>query len=249
MPPQQPYPQAQPPYPPQPQAAWGQPPMQPMQPQQGWGQPGPAPRKGKGGVLVGVLVAVVVLGGGGFAIFKAVGGSTAAPGSYKLSVPQMLALGPDNGWTLKDTKSTPVDPAKAADTGTGITSVQADYTNDADRNTSIAFFGYYGKLKNPAKAMSDYTTQLTAGGGTWTTPLTSYSGGANRDGATLKCGVLDFRIAGAPDTGGQTVCVWSSTSTFGSASYFKAGPQTLTLTPAQAAKTTEQLHDAMVVAK
>ncbi|MEZ0011159.1 hypothetical protein [Kitasatospora sp. GAS206B] len=246
--PQQPPQYGQQPYPPQPQAGWGQPPMQPMQPQPVWGQPGPAPRKGKGCLVVGLLVGVLVLGGGGFAVFKLTGGAAAKAGSYKLTTPQMLALGADNGWALKDSKTAPVDPAKATDTGTDITSLQADYTNDADRNNAIAFAGYYGKLKNPAKAMSDYATQVTAGGATWTTPLTSYSGGSNKDGATLKCGVLDFKVAGAPDPGGQTVCVWSSSSTFGSASYFKAGSQTLSITPAQAAKTTEQLHDAMVVA-
>lgn len=231
VPPQQPYP-------PQPQAGWGQ------QPQYAGGYPPPAPKKGKAGVVVGVVIGALVLGGGGFAAYKLT--SSAAAGSYKLAAPQTLA----GGYTQKSAKSAPADPAKSATLGSDVTALSASYASDADATDTITVGGDYGKLGDPDKAIANFSSQLTQSGATWTTPLSSYSGGSNKDDATLKCGVLDFKIPGAPDSGGQSVCVWASRSTIASVSFAKLnGIKLVTLAPADAAKKTEAIHDAMVVAK
>ncbi|MGF1428176.1 hypothetical protein [Kitasatospora sp. LaBMicrA B282] len=245
---QQPYPpQPQPPYGVPPQQAWGQPPAPPMQ-QAGWGQAGPAPKKGKGcGVLV-LLLVLAVLGGGGFFAYKKFGGGSSAPGSYKLDTPNLLSLGTGKGYQLKTSKSQPVDPAKTQGAGTDITALIANWANDANNGDTITFGGHYGKLTDPSKATSDYSSSVTAEGATWSTPLTTYSGGSNKDHATLECGVMTIKAAGAPDVP-QTVCVWSSSSTFGTLSFSKLGRAGLqTFAPADAAKEAEQIHDAMVVA-
>ncbi|MBB4923227.1 hypothetical protein [Kitasatospora kifunensis] len=239
----------------QPQPGYGVPPQQPYppQPQAGWGQPQyaggylpPEPKKGKAGVVIGVVIGILVLGGGGFAAVKLMGSGSAAAGSYKIATPQTLP----GGYTQKSAKSQPVDAAKAAGTGTDVTAVSASYASDSDPGSTITVGGHYGKLTNPDKAISDFSNQVTQSGATWTTPLAGYSGGSNKDGATLKCGVLDFKVAGAPDTGGQTVCVWSSSSTMASVSFAKLnGVQLAAIAPADAAKQAEAIHDAMVVAK
>lgn len=195
-------------------------------------------------MVVGVVVGVLVLGGGGFAAYKFLG--SAAAGSYKLSAPQTLA----GGYTQKSAKSAPADPAKSASLGSDITAMSASYANDADPGDTITVGGDYGKLGDPDKAISNFSSQMTQSGATWTTPLTSYSGGSNKDDATLKCGVLDFKIPGAPDAGGQSVCIWASHSTIASVSFTKlSGIKVVALPPADAAKKAEAIHDAMVVAK
>ncbi|GAA1232542.1 hypothetical protein GCM10009665_23440 [Kitasatospora nipponensis] len=233
-----------------PQPAYGQQPYpqqgypQQPAPQQPYGGFQPAPRKGKGGLVAGLVIGALVLGGGGFAAWKLMGG--AAAGSYKLAAPQSLP----GGYTQKSVKTAPVDASKAKDAGTDITALAASYANGTDVGDTLSVGGHYGSLNNPGKAIDDYAAQVTASGASWTTPLTAYSGGSNKDGATLKCGVMGIKLAGIPDTAGTTVCVWSSSSTFASVSFSKlSGTKTVAVPPAEAAKQAEAIHDAMVVAK
>jgi hypothetical protein len=236
------YPQQPPPY------------GQPQQPQFGGYPPAPAP-KGKGGLVVGLLIGALVLGGGAFAIVKLAGGSgsggsggggSASAGSYQLTTPQSLP----GGYTQKTAKTQPADPGQAAAIGTNVTALGASYTKGGNALDSLSIAGRYGNLSNPSKALSDYSSQVSgSGGATWTTPLTTYSGGSNKDGATMECGVLGVSVGGAPASG-QTVCVWSSSSTFVSVSFTKmSGIQLEAVAPADAAKQAWAIHDAMVTAK
>ncbi|MFI9273833.1 hypothetical protein ACIGXM_24440 [Kitasatospora sp. NPDC052896] len=253
-PPQYGYPQQPPP------PQYGQPapqqygyPQQPVPPQYGYPQqpqyggypPAPAP-KGKGGLVVGLVIGVLVLGGGAFAAVELAGsggGGSASAGSYQLTTPQSLP----GGYTQKTAKTQPADPGQAAAIGTDVTALGASYTKGGNALDSLSIAGRYGHLSNPSKALSDYSSQVTgSSGATWTTPLTAYSGGSDKDGATMECGILGVQIAGAPATG-QTVCVWSSSSTFASVSFTKmSGIQMQTVPPADAAKQAWAIHDAMV---
>ncbi|MFD4398769.1 hypothetical protein [Kitasatospora sp. NPDC058397] len=231
--PQQPYGAPQPPYGYPPQAPYGQP-----------GQPGypPPPKKGRTGLVVGLVVGALVLGGGGFAAWKFLGDDQG--GQYKISAPQSL---PD-GYTQKSAKEEAVDPAKpeAAKFGKNLNVLAASYSKGSDALDTLSVVGVYGELNDPGQIIDD--SKKDSGGLTWSTPLTDFPAqDGHSSSAKLACGVASV-IAGKA---GPTVCVWADKSTTGRITFSKisltGGGQGLT--PAQAADRTRAIRDAMVVAK
>ncbi|MFE4515931.1 hypothetical protein ACFRMQ_17270 [Kitasatospora sp. NPDC056783] len=264
QPPQQPYGPPQPQYgQPQPyggQPPYGQPPQQPygapqqpygQPPQAPYGQPGyppPQPPKGKGGLVVGLVVGALVLGGGGFAAWKFLGGD--AGGQYKLSAPQTLL----DGYVQKSAKEEAADMSKpeVAKVGKDLHAVVASYSKGTDVKNmeSLSVIGIYGDLDDPDQIVAD--SKKDSGGVTWTTPMTDYPAkDAKASAGKLSCGVLSV-IAGKA---GPTVCVWADKSTYGRVTFTKIslgstgsdGPQGIT--PDQAAERTRAIRDAMKVAK
>ncbi|MEV7599953.1 hypothetical protein AB0O91_21480 [Kitasatospora sp. NPDC089797] len=249
-PPQQPYGAPQPPYGPPgypPQAPYGQPGYPPQAP---YGQPGypPPPRKGRGGLVAGLVIGALVLGGGGFAAWKFLGSDGDPGGTYKISTPQTL---PD-GYVQKTAKEEAVDPAKAdakeaVKYGSDLTVVVANYTKGGDPLDAVTVAGLYGTLNSPDRIIEDSRT----GGSslTWTTPLTDFPAqDGHSSSARLACGV--YSLLGGKSQ--STVCIWADRSTYARVTFLKGG---LTgtggsaLTPAQAAERTRAVRDAMKVAK
>ncbi|MDH6705587.1 hypothetical protein P3T27_002297 [Kitasatospora sp. MAA19] len=253
--PQPPYgaPQPQYGYPPQGGQPYGAPqqpygaPQQPygVPPQAPYGQPGypPPPKKGRTGLVVGLVVGALVLGGGGFAAWKFLGGGDSG-GQYKISAPQSL---PD-GYTQKSAKEEAVDPSKpeAAKFGKNLNALAASYSKGSDALDTLSVIGVYGELNDPDQIIAD--SKKDTGGLTWSTPMTDFPAqDGHSSSAKLACGVASV-IAGKA---GPTVCVWADKSTTGRITFSKisltGGAQGLA--PAQAADKTRAIRDAMVVAK
>ncbi len=251
----QPPPYGQPPQQqPAPQYGAPQPPYgAPQAPQAPYGAPGgyppPAPpAKGKGGLVIGLVIGALVLGGGGFGLYKALGGSSAAGGgSYKISTPQTLT----GGYTQKSAVDQAPAPGKEADAqkfGTDIRTVVASYSKTADPLDSVGLIGIYGKLKNPRSLVDDANGD-PGDSGTWTTKPVDFPAQDSRNpSAILSCGILQSSI-----TKSQTAaCVWADASTFARVSFLKisvTGETSKPMTPEQAAARTRAIRDAVVVSK
>ncbi|MEV7021130.1 hypothetical protein [Kitasatospora sp. NPDC093558] len=256
QPPQPPYgaPQPQYGYPPQGQPQYGAPqPQYGMPPQAPYGQPGyPAPpKKGKGGLVVGLLIGALVLGGIGFGAWKLLGGKDSSGGNYKLTAPQTLA----DGYVQKSAKEQPVDLSKLdakdsadiAKMGSNLIGVLASYTKGADPLDGITITGVYGQLNDPEQIIAD--NKKGGDGLTWTTPITDFPAQDGKSSsAKLSCGVFSL-VAGKSQS---VMCVWADKSTTGRVIFTKGsltGGGTPSLTPAQAADKTRAIRDAMKVAK
>ncbi|MER7842725.1 hypothetical protein ABTZ03_02095 [Kitasatospora sp. NPDC096077] len=242
-PPQQPYGPPQPPY--------GQPGYPPQAP---YGQPGypPAPpRKGKGGLVIGLVVGALVLGGGGFAAWKFLGAGSDSGGQYKLSAPQTLL----DGYVQKSAKEEAVDMSKpdVAKIGSDLHGLGASYSKGADIKNmdSLSVLGIYGTLNDPAQIIAD--SKKESGGLTWSTPMTDFPAkDSHASDGKLSCGVAS--LIGKP---GPTVCVWADKSTYGRVTFShlslgSAGGSAGSdpgITPDQAAEKTRAVRDAMKVAK
>ena len=270
--PQYGYPQQQPapapqygaPQPPYGQPPYGQPPQQAPAPQYGAPQPpygapqapygapggyppGAPPAKGKGGLVIGLVIGALVLGGGGFGLYKAFGGPDAPGGSDKISTPQTLA----GGYTQKtavDQAPAAGKEAEAAKIGTDVRSVVASYTRTADPLDSVGVIGVYGKLNNP-RGLVDDANGDPGEAGTWSTKPADFPAQDSRNpSGILSCGILLSSI-----TKSQTaVCAWADASTFARVSFLKVsvtGEASKPMTPEQAAAKTRAIRDAMVVAK
>ncbi|MFI6443523.1 hypothetical protein [Kitasatospora sp. NPDC050543] len=270
QPPQYGYPPQQP-APPQygaPQPQYGYPPQQPApapqygapQPQYGapqapYGAPGgypqPAPpKKGKGGLVVGLVIGALVLGGGGFAAWKFLGGASA--GSLVISTPQTLP----GGYTQKMAKTAPADPSKAAETakyGSSLSGVVASYASTADPSDTVSILGHFGELKDVNQEMNSYQSESAANGATWSTPMKDFPANEAKDSSgKLRCGILQpMSIAGTKPQG-KAVCEWGDNSTWAAVSFSHisatAGDKP-PMTPEQAAEKTRAIRDAMVTSK
>ncbi|MFE6053471.1 hypothetical protein ACFQ6N_22175 [Kitasatospora sp. NPDC056446] len=259
QPPQQPYGAPQPPYgqPQQPQYGapqpqYGAPPQQPygVPPQAPYGQPGypvAPPPKGKGGLVIGLVIGALVLGGGGFAAWKYLGGSDAG-GSYKISTPQSL---PD-GYTQKSAKEEAVDPSKsdakdAEKYGSNLTVVVASYSKSADPTDGLSVAGLYGTINNPDQIIEE--SKKGGEGLTWASPLTDFPAqDSHSSSGRLACGVYSM-LSGKTQS---TVCIWADKSTYARVTFTKvslSGGGKSALTPAQAAESTREIRDAMKVTK
>ncbi|MFF4378580.1 hypothetical protein [Kitasatospora sp. NPDC001547] len=235
---QQPYGAPQQPYGVPPQAPYGQP-----------GYPVAPPPKGKGGLVVGLVIGALVLGGGGFAAWKFLGGSDAG-GQYKLSAPQTLL----DGYVQKSAKEEAADMSKpdVAKVGKDLHALVASYSKGTDvKNVdSLSVVGIYGDINDPDQIITE--SKSSSGAATWTTPMADYPAKDSRASAgKLSCGVMSV-LAGKT---GSTVCVWADKSTYGRVTFTKmsltatgdTGGQGIT--PDQAAEKTRAIRDAMKVAK
>ncbi|MEU4586070.1 hypothetical protein AB0F92_28980 [Kitasatospora aureofaciens] len=250
-PPQQPYGAPQPQYGYPPQQPYGAPqPQYGVPPQGPYGQPGyPAPpRKGKGGLVIGLVIGALVLGGGGFAAWKFLGAGSDSGGSYKISTPQTL---PD-GYTQKTAKEEAVDTskpeAKDADKyGSNLTVVVATYSKAGDVTAGLSVAGFYGTINSPDQIIED--SKKGGSGLTWSTPLADFPAqDSHSSSGRLSCGVFSL-LAGKAQS---TVCIWADKSTYARVTFTNAsltGGGGTALTPAQAADKTRAVRDAMKVAK
>jgi hypothetical protein len=245
QPPQQPYgaPQPQYGYPPQqqpygaPQQPYGVPPQAP------YGQPGypmaPPPQKGKGGLVIGLVIGALVLGGGGFAAWKFLGGDSG--GKYKITSPQTLA----DGYVQKSSKEQAADMSKpeASKLGSDLHVLVASYSKGSDAMDTFSVVGVYGDLNDPGQIIEDSKKDS----GSMSLSMTDFPAqDANNSSAKLSCGTST--VLGKP---GPTICVWADKSTTGRVSFTKVslsgGGQPLTAE--QAAAKTRTIRDAMVVAR
>ncbi|MFJ8624089.1 hypothetical protein ACIRD3_14735 [Kitasatospora sp. NPDC093550] len=244
QPPQQPYgaPQPQYGYPPQqpygaPQQPYGVPPQAP------YGQPGypaaPPPQKGKGGLVIGLVIGALVLGGGGFAAWKFLGADSG--GKYKITSPQTLA----DGYVQKSSKEQAADMSKpeASKLGSDLHVLVASYSKGSDAMDTFSVVGVYGDLNDPGQIIED--SKKDSGG--MSLSMTDFPAqDANNSSAKLSCGTST--VLGKP---GPTICVWADKSTTGRVSFTKVslngGGQPLTAE--QAAAKTRTIRDAMVVAR
>ncbi|MER7583460.1 hypothetical protein [Kitasatospora sp. NPDC097691] len=254
QPPQQPYGAPQPQYGYPQQQPYGAPQQPYGAPQQApYGQPGyPAapPSKGKGGLVIGLVIGALVLGGGGFAAWKFLGGSDSG-GSYKISTPQSL---PD-GYTQKSAKEEAVDPSKpdakdAGKYGSDLTVVVASYSKGGDATDGLSVAGLYGTINDPDQIIEDSKKGGT--GLTWTTPLADFPAqDSHSSSGRLACGVYSL-LAGKTQS---AVCIWADKSTYARVTFTKVslsatgGTGGSALTPSQAADKTRAIRDAMKVAK
>ncbi|MFJ2578857.1 hypothetical protein [Kitasatospora aureofaciens] len=235
-------------YPPQGQPQYGAP-QQPygVPPQAPYGQPGyPAPpKKSKAGLVVGLVIGALVLGGGGFAAYKFIGGGSDAGGKYKIAAPQSL---PD-GYVKKTAEEKPADTSKpeAAKLGTDLNVLVASYTKAPDPLDGISVIGVYGTLNDPNQIIED--SKKDGGGATWSTPMTEFPAqDSHASSGKLECGVYSI-LGGKSQT---TVCVWADKSTTGRITFSHpslTGAAPTPLTPAQAADKARAIRDAMKVAK
>ncbi|MFJ9440286.1 hypothetical protein ACIRRH_00255 [Kitasatospora sp. NPDC101235] len=262
QPPQQPYGAPPPPYgqpqygqPPYGQPQYGQPqpygaPPQPydVPPQAPYGQPGypPPQSKGRGGLVIGLVIGALVLAGGGFAAWKFLGGGGDQGGRYKMTAPESVA----DGYSQKSAEEKTVEPnnPEAAKFGKDLHVIAASYSRGTDLDT-FTVLGVYGDLNDPGQIIED--AKKTTGDTTWTTPLTAFPARDSRNSsAKLSCGVIS--LLGKP---GPTVCVWADRSTTGRVTFSKVnlnGSGNITgqdTTLSQAADKTRALRDAMVVAR
>ncbi|WP_051709421.1 hypothetical protein [Streptomyces sp. NRRL S-350] len=253
QPPQQPYGAPQPQYGYPPQQPYGAPqPQYGVPPQAPYGQPGypvAPPPKGRGGLVVGLVIGALVLGGGGFAAWKFLGGSDAG-GQYKLTAPQTLA----DGYVQKSAKEEAADMSKPdiAKVGKDLHAVVASYSKGTDVKNmdSLTVVGIYGTLNDPDQIIAD--SKKDSGGLTWSTPMADYPAkDSHASSGKLSCGVASV-IVGKP---GPTVCVWADKSTYGRVTFTKlslgstGGDSTQGVTPDQAAEKTRAIRDAMKVAQ
>ncbi|MGW2378197.1 MULTISPECIES: hypothetical protein [Kitasatospora] len=239
-PPQQPYGAPQPQYGYPPQQPYGQPQPQygGVPPQGPYGQPGypAAPQKGKGGLVVGLIIGALVLGGGGFAAWKFLGGDSG--GNYKIATPQTLP----GGYTQKSAKEEPVDTSKpeakdAGKYGSNLTVVIASYTKGGDLTDGLSVAGFYGNIDDPGQMLED--AKKGGNGLTWTTPLTDEPAqDSHSSSGRLSCGVYTLLAKS------QSVCIWADKSTYARVTFAKDA-----LSPDQAAEKARAIRDAMKVAK
>ncbi|MFC8447870.1 hypothetical protein [Kitasatospora sp. NPDC057223] len=222
-------------------------------PQAPYGAPGgypppAAPAKGRGGLVIGLVIGALVLGGGGFGLYKAFGGSgSGGGGSYRISTPQTLT----GGYTQKsavDQAPAAGKEAEAEKIGADVRSVVASYTKTADPLDSVGLIGVYGKLTSPRKLVDDANGD-PGEAGSWTTkPVDFPAQDSKNPSGILSCGILQSSI-----TKSQTaVCAWADDSTFARISFLKisvTGEPSKPMTPEQAAARTRAIRDAMVVAK
>ncbi|MER7669824.1 hypothetical protein ABTY61_15325 [Kitasatospora sp. NPDC096128] len=249
-PPQQPYgaPQPQYGYPPQQQPYGAPQPQYGMPPQGPYGQPGypVPPRKGKGGLVIGLVIGALVLGGGGFAAWKFLGGSDSG-GQYKLSAPQTLL----DGYVQKSAteKAADMSNPEVAKVGTDLHGVVASYSKGSDVKNmdSLSVIGIYGSINDPSQIIAD--SKKDSGGLTWSTPMADFPAkDSHASDGKLSCGVTS--IIGKP---GPTVCVWADKSTYGRVTFshisLSSEGTDPGITPAQAAEKARTVRDAMKVAK
>ncbi|MFJ9697962.1 hypothetical protein [Kitasatospora sp. NPDC101183] len=229
------YPQQQPPYGPPQQPGY------PAQPGYG-GYPGypQPPRRSRGGLVAALVVGALVLGGGGFAAWKYLGGGgDDKPGTYKLVAPQTIGNGYDRGLVKED--ATDVSKPEMAAYGKNLHTLGVAFDHGSDKTDYIVVAGLYGELNDPGQVLDE--ARKNAGALTWTTPLTDFPARDDRSSsARLACGAAT--ALGKP---GPIVCVWADHSTFGRVSFMAGGTQGLT--PVQAAEKTRAIRDLMKVAK
>lgn len=253
----QPQPQVPPQYgapQPQQQAPYGYPPQQPAPgapygaPQQPYGAPGypPAPpaAKNRTGLVIGLVVGALVLGGGGFGLYKLLGAADdAAPGTYKIGAPQNLP----GGYVLSKTDEDKVSESEAAKDGMGanLTEVSTTYKGGdggAD-TTSLSINGEYGDVASPDVVMEKIKTKANEPSSSgkapqWQTPLRDFSAKDPHDSkAKLACGVMQVSSKAA------AVCYWADHSTHGAIVFRN------TLTVDEAAEKARGLRDATLVKK
>ncbi|GAA3044613.1 hypothetical protein GCM10020229_64750 [Kitasatospora albolonga] len=265
--PQPPYGQPQP----QPQGyGYPQAPQQPQpygqpgygQPQ--FGQPVPAPPKNNApAIVIGVLVGALVLGGGGYAAWKATqddtttssstggssGGSSGSSGSsgkssagkYKLAAPPTLP----GGYVLKSSKDAPAGSAVAGASYEG--GLLASYNKGKDLMDTITIGGSWGKVDNPKEIIKQVNTQMTTTGKlSWKTPLAEVPAEDTKDkGGYLSCGVATASTVDIP------ICVWANHSGFGSVTFSKLSltGSTSAISPSEAASQSRGIRDAMMAPK
>lgn len=231
-----------------PQQGYGQvPPPQygmPQQPQFGGYQPPPA-KKGKGGLVVGLVIGAVVLVGGGIAV-SALGksGGSATAGQYKLSAPTSLS----GGYIQKSNQTKPADSTnKINGFKTVDGSIDASYTKGADATDTITLGGSWGTITDPSAVMAAIKASGTKSADmTWSTPLAAVDAKDPHDaGGLMQCGVAGTTGMNVP------VCIWANHSTAGSVSFAKisltGGSSAISLD--QAAAQSRAIRDAAVVAK
>lgn len=192
---QQPGPYAQQPGP------YGQPAPYGQQPG-AWGAP-PPPSGDKGkiiGIVVGVVVAVAVIGGGIVALTS--GGVTGGGGDYKLSMPTALL----DGQYTKSGNDASLSNGKTGDDA-GIddaTTVSGTYKKDS---TQLIVTGAYGDVSDPNavldKMLGAFNTKAAASGGA--PPKEVHPSGF--DGDVMKCGTLGTAATAFP------YCAWADDST------------------------------------
>ncbi|MFF2038834.1 hypothetical protein ACFVVX_00260 [Kitasatospora sp. NPDC058170] len=231
-----------------PQPQYGAPqPQYGVPPQAPYGGPGypmaPPPKKGKAGLVIGLVIGALVLGGGGFGLYKLLGGDKG--GKYKVTAPPSL---PD-GYTQKSAKEQAADPSKSETSklGTDLHVLVASYAKGADVLDSISVIAVYGTLNDPDKIIED--SKKSDGAATWTTPMTDFPAQDSRNSSgKLSCGVFSV-VAGKSQS---AVCVWADKSTTARVSFQKSsltGASPAPLTPAEAAAKTRAIRDAMVSGK
>ncbi|WP_377271448.1 hypothetical protein [Peterkaempfera sp. SMS 1(5)a] len=243
-----PYGQPQPPqqqgYPPQP--------GYPQQPQQQFGGPGYPPpaspgqpgRSGKRrtGLVIGIVVAVLAVGGGGAALlFRGSGDSGAAmAGNYRIVTSASLP----GGYVATSHSEQPVDNSQAGSYGKEMTGVVDSYLGGTPR-TLLALLGAYGKISDPAAAGKQYEAALAQKKTRYSKPLQDFAAkDPNDDGAVLRCGMLSTSKAEVP------ICYWVNHATLASLIFTPVaapdGGQTQVLTVDQAAEQTRTIRDGMV---
>ncbi|MDH6131598.1 hypothetical protein P3T37_000972 [Kitasatospora sp. MAA4] len=234
-----------------PQAGYGQPPApQYGAPQQqaqfGGYQPVAPPQKGKGGLVVGLIIGALVLGGGGFAAYKVLGKSSgsATAGQYKLVAPQSLS----GGYTQKSAQSKPptsTDKISGFDSIDG--SLSAAYNKGGDATDAINLGGSWGTISDPNAVMTAIKASSTKSGDmTWSKPLASVDAKDPHDaGGLMECGEIGSSGITVP------LCIWANHSTAGSVDFAKisltGGSSPISLD--QAAAQTRAIRDAAVVSK
>lgn len=184
--PQQGYPQQQPGYPPQQQPPYG---GYQQQPAYGGGYQQEPPKKSKAGVIIAVVLAVAVIGGGAYWFLGSGAGNgdvSASTKGYKIVPPATV-----NDFKKGDEpgKSTMDDEEKKRTEGIGIknpTKVAQDYEiSDPAKpleTKSLSFSGFYGEIADPAKTLDASFAMFKA----------SSMNGKNKD--------ADIQFLGSPET-------------------------------------------------
>ncbi|MGA5702248.1 hypothetical protein [Peterkaempfera bronchialis] len=263
QPPQQPQPQPPQPYgappqygqpqPPQgyPQPGPGYPPPPPyQQQQQPYGTPGgypppppPAgPQKSRKGLMIGIVAAVLVLGGGAATVTALSGGDEGADmaGNYRIATPTTLP----GGYARTTTKEQPTDDAQTGTFGKEMTAVIASYVGGTPRSL-LTLTGAYGKISDPKATMGRVEATLAEKKTRFSTPLQDFPAKDPKDSAAvLRCGTLQT------SSGDMSACYWVNHATLATAIFtvVPSSPDSPAqpLTLEQAAEQTRTIRDGVV---
>ncbi|MFF7211534.1 hypothetical protein ACFZAU_13505 [Streptomyces sp. NPDC008238] len=158
-----------------------------------WGAPPPPRSGGKGkviGILVGLVVAVALIGGGIVFFMSSSGGG----GDYKLTTPATVV---DGTYSNSSQKLAESESGSDQYISNG-TSISAAYTSGGEQ---IGFGGAYGGIDDPGAAVDKMISAALAGS------AASEQHPAGFDGDVMKCGEKDYGVFKSP------FCVWGDDST------------------------------------
>jgi hypothetical protein len=221
------------------------------------------PKKKTGLIIGGVVVALAVIAGGVYFLTSGGGDTLSDDGPHKLTTPTKVLgeykrFGGDNSGVKQDTKATKELTASGIENGKAVTGIYStadlskfdpnDPSSVPDMATAkgITYFGAYGKVNDPAKALDNFFAKLKESTSNDSTSGTTLLGEPEQvspsgfENGIMKCQAAKGKDAksGKPKT--DWFCAWSDFSTMAMVS---PGDATKNVDKDTAAKITTDLRN------